>query len=245
MGYHHFSRGLGSTGLDGDDGLAQLPGDLDGCLEGPRVGHRLHIESERRDPILSSQGVDCILEVELQHVPQRHHVRNRKTTPLHGEVETHVRRHGDDGNAFVDASAALLVGPERRPVEVVDESVAIWPDQGHIPGGLQKLRLELRTLLARLDEAGRVADCAARIPRSEIPDDVDGEVAIDAEIRSVGASRQLLHRSVDLVPQNLRLLGMDRPDLPFVSQAIVLANQLLGVCAAENGDGTRFQETLK
>jgi hypothetical protein len=38
---------------------------------------------------------------------------------------------------------------------------------------------------------------------------------------------------------------MDRPDLPFVSHAIALANHLLGLRTAENGNGTRFQKTLK
>jgi hypothetical protein len=38
---------------------------------------------------------------------------------------------------------------------------------------------------------------------------------------------------------------MNRPDLAFVSHAIVLANQLLCVRTAENGDGARFQEALK
>ena len=86
------------------------------CLfEDFRVGHRFHIEPKRRDSILPSKGVDRIVEIELQLVPQRDHVSDGKATPLHGEVETHVRRHGDDGHAFVDPFAALLIGPEHRP----------------------------------------------------------------------------------------------------------------------------------
>jgi hypothetical protein len=38
---------------------------------------------------------------------------------------------------------------------------------------------------------------------------------------------------------------MDRPNLPFVFHAIALANYLLGLRTAENGNGTRFQKTLK
>ena len=129
------------------------------------------------------------MEIELQLVPQGHHVGDGKAAPLHGEVETHVRRHGDDGHAFVDPSAALLVGPEHRPVEIVEEPVAIRPDQGHVTRGLQKSLLEFGTLLARLDKTGGIADRAARIPRSEISDDVDGEVAINTHVRSIGASR--------------------------------------------------------
>jgi hypothetical protein len=38
---------------------------------------------------------------------------------------------------------------------------------------------------------------------------------------------------------------VDRPDLPFVSHAIALANHFLGLRTAKNGNGTRFQKTLK
>jgi hypothetical protein len=38
---------------------------------------------------------------------------------------------------------------------------------------------------------------------------------------------------------------MDWPDLPFVAHEIALADHLLGLRAAENGNGTRFQKTLK
>jgi hypothetical protein len=51
------------------------------------------------------------------------------------------------------------------------------------------LLFEFGTLFARLGKAGGIADGAARIARSEISDDVDGEVAIDTHIRRIGASR--------------------------------------------------------
>ncbi len=189
MRYDHFLGDLGATDLHGNDGLAQLSGDVDRLLEGLGVGHRFHKEPQRRDPILSGEGVDRIMEIELQPVPQGYHVGDGQAAPLHGEVETHVRRHGDDGHAFVDPSAALLVGPEHRPVEIVEEPVAIRSDQGHVTRGFQELPLQLSALLACLDKACGIADRAARIPRSEISDDVDGEVAIDTHVRSIGASR--------------------------------------------------------
>ncbi len=65
MRYHHFPSDLGATGLDGNDGLAQLSGDVDCLLEGLRVRHRFHKEPKRRDLILSSEGVDRIMEIEL------------------------------------------------------------------------------------------------------------------------------------------------------------------------------------
>jgi hypothetical protein len=38
---------------------------------------------------------------------------------------------------------------------------------------------------------------------------------------------------------------MHRPDLTFVSHTITLANRLLGLRTAENGNGTRIQKSLK
>jgi hypothetical protein len=99
--------------------------------------------------------------------------------------------------------------------------------------------LEFRTLLARLDKASGIADRAARIACSEISDDVDGDVAINTYVRSIGDSRQILHRAVNPTPQDLCFLGMNRPDLSFVSHAIALADHLLGVRTAECGNGTR------
>ena len=70
MRYHHFLSDLGATGLDGNDGLGQLSGDVDCLLEGLRIRHRFQIEAERRDPILSREGLDGIMEIELQLVAQ-------------------------------------------------------------------------------------------------------------------------------------------------------------------------------
>ena len=141
--------------------------------------------------------------------------------------------------------AALLVGPKHRPVEIVEDPVAIRPDQGHVTRGLQKSLFEFGTLLTHLRKSCGIADRAACIPRSKFPDDVDGEVAVNTDVGSIGAFRQIRHRTVGPAPHDLRFLGMNRPDLPFVSHAIALANRLLGLRTAENGNGTRFQKTLK
>ena len=68
-------------------------------------------------------------------------------------------------------------------------SLAIRSDQGHVTRGFQKPLLEFGALRARLDEASGITDRAARFPRSEISDDVDGEVAIHTHVRRIGAPR--------------------------------------------------------
>ncbi|MGD8443290.1 MAG: hypothetical protein PVI94_07315 [Desulfobacterales bacterium] len=90
MRYHHFLSDLGATDFDGNDGFGQLAGNVDCLLEGLRVRHRFQKKAERRDPILSCEGVDGIMEIELQLVPQGYQVGDGKTAPLHGKVETYI-----------------------------------------------------------------------------------------------------------------------------------------------------------
>ena len=162
---------------------------------------------------------------------------NKLKFDLHDAIHTFARE---------EKVTAIGLYLETMPdLKAFEEAVAIRPDQGHVTRGLQKPLFEFATLLAHLGKAGGIADRPARIPRSQISDDVDGEVAINTHVRSIGASRQILHRAVDRAPQDLRLLGMDRPDLPFVSHTIALTNHLLGLRTAKNGNVAWFQKTLK
>jgi hypothetical protein len=106
------------------------------------------------------------------------------------------------------------------------------------------LLLDFGTLLAGLDKASGIAYRTARTPYSKISDDIDGEVAVNPYVSDIRASRQILNRAVDPATQDLLFLGMDRPDVTSVSHAIALANHLLGLRTAKNGNGTRFQKTL-
>ena len=67
-------------------------------------------------------------------------------------------------------SAAMLVRPEQRAVEIVDEAVAIRPEDRHVAGRLEQRVLQLRPV-RRLPETGGVADRAAGAARGELAHD--------------------------------------------------------------------------
>ena len=160
-------RHLGAPGLDGDDGLAQLARHVDRTLERGRVGQRLQVQADGRDPLLTGEELDGVVQVELEAVAERDHVGDGQAAALHREVEADVGRGGDDGDASLDAPAALLVGPEHGPADVVEQAVAVGPDQDHVAAGVEELPRELGALLAGLGEAGGVRDGAARVQRGE------------------------------------------------------------------------------
>ena len=90
MRYHHFLSNFRTAGLDGNNGFTQFPGNVNCLLEGPRVRHRFHIESKRRDPILACKSDNCIMQIEFQLVSQGQQVGDGQAAPLHGETETHI-----------------------------------------------------------------------------------------------------------------------------------------------------------
>ena len=241
MGDYDLLSDIRPAGFDCDNRFAKIAGDVDRLLEGLRIGHRFEIEPQCRDPFLTSKHEDRVLELEFELVPQGHHVGNRQPTPLHRKVECHVGGHRNDSHPAVHPPAALLVGPDNRPIEIVEEPVTIRSDEGHVARRLEELFLELGPFLPRLGEARRVADGPAGAPGREITDNVDGEVAVDADIGGIWTSWKICNRTEDLSPPDLLLLGVDRPDFSLVPHAIALTDKLLGHAAAEYGDGARFQ----
>ncbi len=233
------------AGLDGDNGLPQIAGDVDRLLEGLWVGHRFEIEPQRRDPFLTRKHEHRVLELELELVPQGHHVGDRQSSSLHRKVEGDVGGCRNDGHTLLHPPSTLLIRPQHRAVEIVEEPIAVRSHEGHIARRLEQLLLELGSFITRFGEAGGIADGAPSVPGGEIADDIDGEVAVDTNVGGVRAARKFLNRAVDLASENLVLLGMDRPDLAVIPHAITLADDLLGLIAAKYCDGTRFYEALE
>ncbi len=240
--HDHLLGDLGAAGLDGDDGLAQLARHVHRLLEGRRVGQRLQVQADGRDPLLPGEQLDGLVQVELETVAERDHVGDRQATTLHGEVEADVGRGGDDGHASLHALAALLVRPEHGPAHVVQQAVAVRPDEDHVAARLQQLLREFGALLTGLREAGGVRDGAAGVQRRQSPHDIDGEVAVDADVGRIRAPRQLVDRAVDPAPHDLVLLGVDGPDLAVVAHQVALADHLLSLRPAEDCDGARVQQ---
>ncbi len=112
---------------------------------------------QKRRPDLGQPG--------LRLVPGGHGIGQRQAAPLHRQVDRDVRGLGDDGHAAFLALAAVLVGPEGGAVEVVEEPVAVRPENAHLAGRADKAVLQVGAVgqfRHRLAKARGKADRAAR-----------------------------------------------------------------------------------
>ena len=77
-------------GLDGDDRLAEFSRQKNCVFEFPRIRHRLNIKAQGRDLLLTGEYPNGVVKIELELVAQGQHVGDRKSSPLHCEIETDV-----------------------------------------------------------------------------------------------------------------------------------------------------------
>ena len=104
-----------------------------------------------------SPAVDAIRQGHHRLVSDRRHERQRHRALAHGEVGREHAAPGDDRGPVARTRAAVREGPQGRPIEIVDEPVAVPPDQGEIARRLDEGRLEPRALRPRSAPAGRRA----------------------------------------------------------------------------------------
>ena len=67
---NHLLADLGVTGLDGNNGFAQVSGEVDGLLEGLWIWHGFNEEPKGGDAILLSEGADGIMEIKFELIAQ-------------------------------------------------------------------------------------------------------------------------------------------------------------------------------
>ena len=157
---------------------------------------------------------------------------------------------GDQRHAAFDRHSAVLVGPERGPVEIVQHPVAIGPEDRHVAGRRQQ-RLLLGGYRRRSPAAPREsprrnrprrpphAPTAARQPRSWASrlTPTKGGVGGAGQVVDVGIGRQPGHRFA---------AGMYRPDLAGKADLAALLDDVgAPAAAADNGDGAGPQQPVQ
>ena len=90
----------------------------------------------------------------------------------------------------IETPAALLIRPQQRTVGVVDITVAIGPEERHVAGGCDQLRLQPPAGGIGFAPAGGETDRAAAVARAKCAHDIDGQLSIDADEGRVGAARK-------------------------------------------------------
>jgi hypothetical protein len=207
-----------------------------GHAEAGYVVEALQVQADRGDPVVVQQRLDDLRYAGPGGVADRQHVRQRQRAALHREVQRDVAALRDDGRAAVDPVSAVLVGPQRGAVEVVEDAVAVRPDQRHVTGGGEQAALQVHAVAADLGEAGGVTDRATGVATGERGDDLDGglppypdegRVGRRRERGGVGEARQALDR---------RAAWVHRPQLTGEADPPALPDDLGGHGPAEDRD---------
>ena len=142
----------------------------------------------------------------------------------------------------------MLIGPEQRAVQPIDEAVAVRPDDRHVAGGLDQGLLQfvavckLRHCLAK---ARSIADGAAGAAFGKLAHDLDRQHSVYADESGVRRTRKLSDRAVATPASDLVQFRMHRPDVAGETHQVALLDHPAGFLAAEDGNGARPDETVE
>ena len=201
------------------------------------VRDAFHQEPDGRDPARLGHGLDDIGEIHLGLVAERGEIGDGNAALVHGHVDGDVAGLHEDGDATLRPLSAMLVRPEQGPIHIVDEAIAVGPEEGHAPSGCNEALLQLGPLLARLLEARRKADRTTCSARRKLAHGLNGKVSVDSNEGRVGRGRQLGNGAVAAPAVHLGLGRMHGPHLAGKAHAPALLDNALGPGTAEHGDG--------
>ena len=224
------------------DGLAEFARSRRELLE---TGNRIEafdVKAERRYPVILDEAQCNFGQAGLRLVSRRHQIGDGQPPPLHRHVDGDVGRLGDDRNATLaifEPASTMLVRPQRRTVDVVDEPVAIGPDHRHVARRIDQLAIEAHAIgiVRRFLEARREADRTAGTTQGKFLHHLDRQVSVDADERRIGSARQIGNRAIGYDAANLVLGRMDRPYRAGETHFQALAHDIgAEEAAADHGD---------
>ena len=135
----------------------------------------------------------------------------------------------------------VLVRPQRRTVEEVDEPVAVRPDDRHLPRRLDQGALQ-RPAVARFEEARGVAHRAAGAHAREHADDLHRRVAVDPDEGRVRRGGQLGDGSERGPPRHRGALRVHRPQGAGEPHPVALLDDPPRLAPADHRDAARAHE---
>ena len=234
---------LGLARLDRHHPLARRPGPLGQRGKGRGIVDPLDIHAQRRDTRIVDQRAGQIGQTDDGGIAKTGDIGHRQTALLHAKVDHDVRGLADQRHALVDPHPAMLIGPQKRAVEVVDHPIAVRPQDRHLTRRRDEFRLQLRR--ARLGPAGGKADRPARAHGGQFGHHLDRGKAVDADKGRIRHARQIGERWIGLQSPDLALGRMHRPDRPVKPHLAALLDDVQRPAGAKYGDGLGTKETVK
>ena len=202
------------------------------------------VQADGAHPRIVEQRQRQAGHIELCLVAGRDHVRDRQCALLHGHADGDVRGLGDDRDTpfgRVEPPAAVLVGPQRRSVEVVDKAVAIRADDRHARRRIDQVALQ-PPAVGRLKETRRVADGAARPQPRQRRYRIDGGMPVNAHEGGVGRAGERVD-GAESPPSSDGFAGrMHRPQGAIETHPVALLGHARRRFAADDRNAARAQE---
>ena len=189
--------------------------------------------------------IDAVCQGHHRLVPDRRHERKRNRALAHGEIGREHAALGDDRGSVSRARPAARKRPQGGPVEVVDEPVAVRPEQGKIARRLDQCRLERRALRAGLREPRGVADRPASAYCGQSRHGADGRLARHRHECGVGRLRKVFDVAEAPVSADRPSARIDGPYRPPVSDSRALPRHRPGLAPADDGHVAGLQQTLE
>ena len=231
---------LRRAGLDHADRHAALAGAVGRGGEQGHVAQPLEVDADAGHLGLVAERVHDTRHVDLGLVAHRDDERDGHAALVHRHVDAEVAALQHHRDAPVGRRAGVRHGPEADAVDAVDQPVAVRAEDRQVPGRRHQLVLERH--VARLGEAGRVADGPARAHGRELADDPDrrlGRRGDEGRIRCRGKVCDGGHRRH---AGQLRARGVDGVDRSGEAGVAADRERLRGQRAADERDAGRSQE---
>ena len=135
----------------------------------------------------------------------------------------------------------MLVGPQHRAVEIVQNAITVRPKKRHIACGGDKL--VLKVVIACLGKSRGEADGAAASHGRQFGRDLDHRMPVDPQKGSVRNTRKIGKVAVAGNAVNRLALRMDRPDVTVKTRFQALFDDIFGPPSAKDDNATRTEQS--
>ena len=236
------------AGLQGDQRHTARECSLRRGGKGGNVAQAFDVQADGTDSRVAAERIDEVMEVGAGGIAECGHASERQMPTLHGEVERDVAALGEHRHAAaVDRKTltAMAVGPQSSSVEVVEQTVAVGPEEGHAAGGVEQLTLQIGTRFADLGESRGVADGAARATRRQVGNECDRRLGTHRNETRIRGDRQLGRAAHAAHALDRLATWVDGVELAIEADALALAQHFGSFETTRHRDRTRAQQPLQ
>ncbi len=130
----------------------------------------------------------------------------------------------------------MLIRPKGHSIEIIQQPIAVRPDDWHISGGLSQSILQIMAFRVHFSKSGGIADSAASAAFSQLFNDGDGLMPVNRNKTRIRCRGQGGDCSIGLFTADLVPGWMYRPDIAIKTEGPAVVNDRDGFSAAKYSD---------